>query len=150
MRKGARGCHQLSTPVGRFQALVQGAVRPVLQRMAAEQVITLEEIKKHTNEEDCWLVINGAQLRLCLSVCPPPPTSCHRTQLILSNQQPEDRTGRRRDTICVGERMALICSRGLLRGPTSSLGWDIKWLVLRSSGLCLLHLCALSSDAGSM
>lgn len=31
--------------------------------MAAEQLITLEEIKKHTKEEDCWLVINGAQQR---------------------------------------------------------------------------------------
>jgi len=27
--------------------------------MAAEQLISLEEVKKHTKEEDCWLVIHG-------------------------------------------------------------------------------------------
>ena len=43
----------------------------LVQRMAAEQLISLEEIKKHTNEEDCWLVINGAQLRLPLAVSHP-------------------------------------------------------------------------------
>lgn len=55
---------------GRVHTLVQAAAGPVLQSMAAEQLITLEEIKKHTNEEDCWLVINGAQLRLTHSVSP--------------------------------------------------------------------------------
>ena len=54
--------------------------------MAAEQLISLEEIKKHTNEEDCWLVINGAQLRLPPSVSHHPhSTCCHRTQLRFSS-----------------------------------------------------------------
>ena len=88
-----------------FQTLVQAAAWPVLQRMAAEQLITLEEIKKHTNEEDCWLVIHGAQLRLSPSVVQPPPSSCRRTQLL--NGDSKQRTGRRRATSSVNQ--ARVC-----------------------------------------
>lgn len=35
-----------------------------------EQLISLEEVKKHTKEEDCWLVINGTLLYLDV-VCLP-------------------------------------------------------------------------------
>jgi len=41
------------------------------EQMAAEQLISLEEIKKHTKEEDCWLAMYGARQHLgrCLACC---------------------------------------------------------------------------------
>jgi hypothetical protein len=36
--------------------------------MAADQLISLEEIKKHTKEEDCWLAIYGARQHLSARV----------------------------------------------------------------------------------
>jgi len=38
------------------------------EQMAAEQLISLEEIKKHTKEEDCWLAIYGARQHLSARV----------------------------------------------------------------------------------
>ena len=43
----------------------------LLTDMETEQLISLEEVKKHTKEEDCWLVINGTLLYLDV-VCLPP------------------------------------------------------------------------------